>query len=251
MSSRSHYDYSLWPEHARPRRKRFSLKAVAATLTVLTVCGFAASMVYSEFTHPSDPKALVGRTWPLQHVTEPVAQVTPPASQAATAPLAETDAAKGAKLAPRAPVNAANRKVMPTIGTARAPSSETDGRGTPVPTRSVDTPAAPEIPAATPITPETASTDNPAEAKPVVAEKDKKPHKKVAHRNRQDRSNTAVVATQGYDQDGRSVTVYRRFNQPEGYNSYSPGGYQPNNYGYGTWRSNPYYAERPSGYRPY
>ena len=247
MSSRSHYDYSLWPEHARPRRRRFSLKAIAATLTVLTVCAFAGSVVYSEFTQVPNSRALVGRTWPLQPVVDQPVQVTPPPVQAAAAPVTEPDAeATQAKPAPRMPVNAANRKVLPTIGTARAQSAETDGRGTSSPRPSTEA-SVPTPPAAVAITPETtASTDTPAELKPVAVEKPAKPRRKVTHRRQQERSNTPVVATQVYDYpDGRRVTVYRRLNTPEGYNGYASTGYPTP----GTWR--PAYAERSGAYRPY
>lgn len=266
MPSRSQYDYSLWPEHARPRRKRFSLKAIATTLTILVVCGFAASVVYSELTQSSDPQALVGRTWPLQHVTEQQAQaqVKPPV-QAAPAPGAvDPDAAKQAKPAPRPPVNVANRKLMPTIGTARPP--ETDGSAAAAPPPSAEPLQGASADAAA--TPPETTAEVPADSKPAAGEKPTKPHKKVAVHRRWER-NTAAVASQVYDYpDGRRVTVYRRLNgsdgQSSGYNATSGNngysgyggyngygsGYSQGNSGFGAWRPN-YYAERPGGYRPY
>ncbi len=227
MRSRSVYDYSLWPEHARPRRRRLSFRTILTSLAVLAVSAFAARVVYSELVPPPETQQLQGRTWPLQTAVDQRQARVP---QQAGAADAEPAKAKPARVP--VPVNSTTRRVMlPTIGTSQElAGSETDGRATEPAKPAVTEP--PRLPISEPEVSTAAS-----EPKAAAPERPAKPHRKIVRRSR---TNAAVA----YRRNGPEATPgYYGGGYAGGYGGYSsPGGYRP-------WQ--PYYADRSNTYRPY
>ncbi|MDC7785284.1 hypothetical protein PQJ75_13000 [Rhodoplanes sp. TEM] len=133
MTSRYRNDFSLWPERARPIRRRFALSRIAGGAAVGMVCLVAGYAVVSEMTRVPDLQAPVGRSWDDYAATGAVAAGTvglAPAGAAAVAPPVPAKAVATTEN-PRPRSRAATSPTgLAPIG-ATAPASPTDGRRVP------------------------------------------------------------------------------------------------------------------------
>lgn len=184
MAPRSQNDFSLWPERARPGRRRFSASRLAGAVSAGVVCLVAGYAVVSEMTRPTALQEPIGRSWedfsgrdhtgavgagttgagtvgsaPVRIVPDPVV-----APRSANADRSGTDK-KSAEPRPR------NRSVSATaltpIGTP-GPSSPTDGRSVPDGRPPVDLGSAPVSPQAQVPAPVTPATVAPATVAPAT-----------------------------------------------------------------------------------
>lgn len=129
MSSRYRNDFSLWPERARPVRRRFGLSRIAGVAMVGMVCLVAGYAVVSEMTRVPDLQAPVGRSWDDYAATGAVAPGTVGLAPAVAPPVPARTVA-----ATENPRSRSRAVTSPTgfapIGAA-APASATDGRRVP------------------------------------------------------------------------------------------------------------------------
>lgn len=156
MAPRSPHDFSLWPERARPARRRFSASRVAGVVSAGLVCLVAGYAVVSELARPSVLEPPIGRSWETFAASEqtgalPVAATAAttgiaPASAPAAArsiPTAEKPTADAVRPRSRGAVTPVARAPIGTVG----PTGATDGRsvpdGSPKPAPSAAAQAAP------------------------------------------------------------------------------------------------------------
>ncbi len=113
-------NYSLWPERARPGRRRLPLMLAAGSFAVGFVCAAAAYTVFSAFVGP----AAVQES-PAQRDVQDSPLITPETPPAPKAPPPP----ENTNHASRTPARAA-RNPLPIIGSQAArPNAATDGRG--------------------------------------------------------------------------------------------------------------------------
>lgn len=211
------YDFSMWPEHARPRGPRLSLKFLIGALATGVVCAVAASAVYSEFARPPAAEAMVGRAWPLSSAADE-SRAAGGAWSAMTAKPSETTGAAPAADRPAKPPRAAqpSRQVaLPTIGTTA--SAREDKQAKPL------APAASATPA--PVAGEAASPANEVAAAPgEQAKPEEKPKVRKKARKKRPVEEAGVAQVYQYP-DGRRVTVIRRSAENSDYGRPPPGYY--------------------------
>ncbi|WP_201159613.1 hypothetical protein [Rhodoplanes elegans] len=138
MTSHSSGNYSLWPERARPTRRRLSFARLGGVASVMVVIAAAGYMVVDEMTRNSALDAPIGRSWEDYAATTGAGTVgagtvglAPAATQApvANAPAAAAATSAAPSAAPRQRRGVSATALTP-IGTA-GPSRSTDGRRVP------------------------------------------------------------------------------------------------------------------------
>lgn len=250
MTSRSPHDFSLWPERARPVRRKLSASRVAGGVAASLVCLVAGYAVVSELVRPTALEAPIGRSWEAFAASEQTgALVAPVAATTASAPAsamaapaiapAPPVATRSASMAERVTGDAARPRsrgavapvALAPIGTGGPPST-TDGRSVPDGSpKSTPAPAAKAAPAA--VLPakdavERKAVEPPKEA--IVALGEEKPvatdHPKPLKKARKKtRSNTADRSRGG---DWQRAEAYPRSGSGSGYGyGYRPGGFYP------------------------
>lgn len=140
MAPRSPHGFSLWPERARPARRKFSASRIAGVVSTGLVCLVAGYAVVSELARPSALEPPIGRSWEAFAASEQTGTLPVPApaattgsapasAPAATRPIstAEKPTAEAVRPRGRGAVTPVARAPIGTIG----PTSATDGRSVP------------------------------------------------------------------------------------------------------------------------
>jgi hypothetical protein len=235
MASRSDYDYSMWPEHVRPRRRHISLKLLACVFATGAVCAIAVAAVLAEFAPASLSQAAsqaTGRSWPVFSPAEdsraagtlaprPALQevAVTPVAPAEAAAVAETTGSASSRAA-KPTARATRPLTLPTIGTSHASTPDAAAKTEPAKPAPATTEAAKTEPAKTeavkpaPAEQQTEAAlrkelDAASETKPAAVDKPK-PRKKARKR-----VEPAYGTAEVYQYpDGRRVTVIRRPDNP-------------------------------------
>lgn len=235
MASHSSGNYSLWPERARPSRRRLSFARLGGVASVAVVMAAAGYMVVDEMTRTSALDAPVGRSWEDYAATTGAGTVglAPAATEAPPAAVPPTAVA-----APRAAPSAAPRQrrgvsatALTPIGTT-GPTASTDGRRVPDGRPPVD-PATTSAVAA-PTTPAPAAAAPPVSGEPpkeaiMAAGEDKpaaepaKPKKKKKAVRRKPRTETVDQGWGGY----RRADAWQRSGWGQSWGGQRQGGFFP------------------------